>query len=147
MATTTKKDLVDQITERTGHSRPIVRDVVQAFLDQIIEELRRGNRLEFRDFGVFESRTRAPRKAQNPKTLEKVSLPLRRAVRFKVGRMMRDAVNDPNAPVAQLNSIAPKRRVAKPAAAPSPSASPAEIVETKPTARAGKAEPLRAAPQ
>jgi len=41
----------------------------QSFLDEIISELAEGNRLEFRDFGVFEPREHAPRNAQNPKTL------------------------------------------------------------------------------
>ncbi len=44
---------------------------------------------EFRDFGVFEIRTRAPRTARNPKTLEQVSVPTKKTVKFKVGRLMR----------------------------------------------------------
>ncbi len=62
---------------------------MQCFLDNIIDELRRGNRLEFRDFGVFEIRTRAPRVAFNPNTLEQVSVPMKKTVKFKVGRLMK----------------------------------------------------------
>ena len=54
MATITKKDLVEKITEKTRFKRHDVKKVCQEFLDQIIIELRKGNRLEFRDFGVFE---------------------------------------------------------------------------------------------
>ena len=61
-------------------------------LDEVIEELGRGNRLEFRDFGVFEIRERAPRQAQNPKTLERVDVPARRTVKFKTGRLMKNKV-------------------------------------------------------
>ena len=56
--------------------------------------LARGNRLEFRDFGVFEIRERAGRVAQNPKTLERVSVPPRKSVRFKIGRLMQQSLSD-----------------------------------------------------
>ncbi len=92
MATVTKKELIDRIADQEDCSRVLVKRVLQSFLDNIIEELSNGNRLEFRDFGVFESRARAPRRAQNPKTLDKVSVPAKRAVRFKVGRVMRERV-------------------------------------------------------
>lgn len=90
MSTVTKKALVDRIAERTGQKRVVVKRVVQEFLDEIIEELAAGNRLEFRDFGVFEVRERAARVAQNPKTLERVPVPSKKTVKFKVGRRMRD---------------------------------------------------------
>jgi len=93
MATMTKRDLIDKVVQRTGLKRPDVKAVLQEFLDQIIVELRRGNRLEFRDFGVFEIRERAARMAQNPKTMEKVTVPAKRAVRFKIGRLMRESLS------------------------------------------------------
>ncbi len=90
MATITKKELIDRIAERTQAKRVTVKSIVQAFLDEIIGELCQNNRLEFRDFGVFETRTRAARVAQNPKTLERVEVPSKRTVKFKMGRLMRD---------------------------------------------------------
>lgn len=90
MATTTKKELIDRIADETGLRRAEVKKVVQSFLDYVIEELGRGNRLEFRDFGVFETKERAPRVAQNPKTLERVPVPAKRTVKFKVGRLMKE---------------------------------------------------------
>jgi integration host factor subunit beta len=92
MATITKKDIIDRIVDRTNAPRAIVRTSVQEFLDQVIQELRRGNRLEFRDFGVFELRRRAARVAQNPKTLQKVTVPPKVTVKFKVGRLMRESL-------------------------------------------------------
>ena len=89
MATVTKKDLIDRIAESEGCKRVCVKRVVQAFLDEIVEELGNGNRIEFRDFGVFESKLRAARQAQNPKTMDKVQVPSKRTVRFKVGRVMK----------------------------------------------------------
>jgi len=96
MSTTTKKDLIDRIADGTKYKRNDVRSIVQAFLDSVITELGEGNRLEFRDFGVFEIRDRAPRMAQNPRTLERVPVPARRTVKFKVGRLMKEAVDSKN---------------------------------------------------
>ncbi|MFQ5412958.1 MAG: HU family DNA-binding protein [Phycisphaerae bacterium] len=64
MATVTKKDLIDRIADLLSLKRVVVKKVVQSFLDEIVGELGDGNRLEFRDFGVFESKVRAARQAQ-----------------------------------------------------------------------------------
>ena len=92
MATTTKKDLIDRIADETNQKRTVVKKTVQSFLDNVIRELSNGNRLEFRDFGVFELRERAPRMAQNPRTLERVPVPAKKTVKFKVGRLMKEAI-------------------------------------------------------
>ena len=75
MSTITKKELVDRIAEKTKTKRLIVKPVIQSFLDEIIRELAKNNRLEFRDFGVFETRMQAARRAQNPKTMEQIQVP------------------------------------------------------------------------
>jgi integration host factor subunit beta len=94
MATITKKELIDRIAETSNSRRVLVKKVVQQFLDEIVNELGRGNRLEFRDFGVFETKLRKARKAQNPKTLEPVAVPEKRTVKFKVGRLMKQRLGD-----------------------------------------------------
>ena len=93
LKTITKKELVHRIAERTGVTKVVAKEVIQSFLNAIINELAEGNRLEFREFGVFESRERAARLAQNPRTLEKVPVPAKRIVKFKVGRLMRKKVS------------------------------------------------------
>jgi nucleoid DNA-binding protein len=91
MATITKKELIDRIAERTQAKRVTVKRIIQTFLDEITKELcANNNRLEFRDFGVFETRTRAARIAQNPKTLERVEVAAKRTIKFKMGRLMRE---------------------------------------------------------
>ena len=95
MSTITKKELVDRIAEKTKTKRLVVKPVIQSFLDEIIRELAKNNRLEFRDFGVFEPRLRAARRARNPKTQQEVGVPVARVVRFKVGRLMKQRVNPP----------------------------------------------------
>lgn len=92
--TVTKKDLVDRIADRVGQKRVIVKRIVQEFLDEIVSELGDGKRLEFRDFGVFEIRERKARIAQNPKTMEKVPVPEKRTVKFKMGRLMKDRLDE-----------------------------------------------------
>lgn len=119
MGTITKKELIDRIAEKTQVKRGDVKLIVQLFLDGIIDELGHGNRLEFRDFGVFEIKVRRPRQAQNPKTLEPVAVPARRTVKFKVGRLMKQQLHGlPTQPmevviVAPPDGKKPARRPAK----------------------------------
>ncbi|MBC8217591.1 MAG: integration host factor subunit beta [Planctomycetes bacterium] len=93
MSTITKKDLIDRIAEDFGIKQTAAKAVVQCFLEEIISELAKGNRLEFRDFGVFEVREQAARTAQNPKTLEPVDVPAKRRVKFKMGRIMKEKLS------------------------------------------------------
>ena len=93
MSTITKKVVIDRIAENTNTRRAVVKPVIQSFLDEIIDELAKNNRLEFRDFGVFETKMRAARKAQNPKTMEQVQVPAKRNVKFKMGRLMKQKIN------------------------------------------------------
>jgi len=118
--TTTKKELVNRIADSTGHTKVVVKEILQAFLDEIIDELSLGNRLEFREFGVFEVKERKARRAQNPRTLEKVDVPAKRVVKFKVGRLMRQRVCD---------EPPPTRSGADPVPAPAPVP---KIVERQP---------------
>ncbi|MFC1794166.1 HU family DNA-binding protein [Planctomycetota bacterium] len=94
MATITKKGVVDKIAEKTDVRQSTVKTIVQQFLDEISSELAKSNRLEFRDFGIFEVKERAERMAQNPKTMEPVEVPAKRKVKFKMGRAMREGMNE-----------------------------------------------------
>ncbi len=119
MATITKKELIDRIADTSGIRRMVVKQLLQSFLDEIIVELGRGNRLEFRDFGVFEVKNRRPRKAQNPKTLKQVWVPAKRTVKFKVGRMMKETL------ISQLNAADAAAAAADAANTTVPAAPPA----------------------
>jgi integration host factor subunit beta len=89
METITKKELIDRIAEITQAKRVVVKRIIQSFLDELISELTKGNRFEFRDFGIFENHTRAAHTGQNPKTLRKVAVPTKRIVTFKMGRILK----------------------------------------------------------
>jgi integration host factor subunit beta len=93
MPTVTKKELVDRIAQNTHSKTVFVKTIIQDFLNEIVFELSQSNRIEFRDFGVFETRTRQPRKAQNPKTLESIQVPAKRIVKLKSGRLMKQKLN------------------------------------------------------
>ncbi len=124
--TITKKELVNRIAESSKQTKVVVKEIVQQFLDEIVQELSIGNRLEFREFGVFEVKERAARLAQNPRTLEKVEVPAKRVVKFKVGRLMRQNVGDddedptPVAPAVPVRVAPVVVQPTPPVAPPSP---------------------------
>ena len=112
MSTVTKKELIDNIADATGEKRVVVKKVVQSFLDSIVVELGKGNRLEFRDFGVFEIKQRRARMAQNPKTLQPVQVPPKRTVKFKVGRLMKQTLTDDPADLDSAANLEPMQEEA-----------------------------------
>jgi len=92
MTTITKKELIYRISEKSGQKKIVTKNIIQAFIDEIIDELGRGNRLEFREFGVFELKDRAARKARNPRTGASVHVPAKKVVHFKAGRLMKEKI-------------------------------------------------------
>jgi len=127
--TITKRDLVQRIADHTGQTKVLVRDILQQFLDEVAEELSQGNRLEFRKFGVFEVRKRPGRMAQNPKTLEKVEVPPKWVVKFKVGNVLKKRVEGgPSAPPPADPSTAVPFSLAD-TPAPEPTDAPTEATE------------------
>jgi nucleoid DNA-binding protein len=89
----TKRDLVVRIASETGMIQQDVYEVVQKSLDYIVEALERGENVEFRNFGVFEVRTRKQRIGRNPGRPEDVvTIPERKVVKFKPGKIMRRVI-------------------------------------------------------
>ena len=94
MATISKKEIVKTVSERHGLTTTQTGQIVQVFMDQIIDELSCGNRIEFREFGIFELKRRKPRIARNPKTGASVQVPEKTVVSFKPGKVMKARVVD-----------------------------------------------------
>jgi nucleoid DNA-binding protein len=91
--TLTKRDLVVQISDETGLIQNQVLDVIQKTLDHIATALARGDKVELRNFGVFEVRVRKARIGRNPNAPKTdVPIPQRTVVKFKPGKIMRGAV-------------------------------------------------------
>ena len=80
----TKRDIVRQIAEDLKVDQLMTKKVVQCCLDTIVKTLLQSGRIELRNFGVFEVKHRAARKARNPKTNEEVLVPARRIIAFQV---------------------------------------------------------------
>ena len=88
--TLTKRDLVIRISNETGLVQQQVLDVVQKTLDYIAEALAKGDKVELRNFGVFEVKVRKARVGRNPNAPETdVPIPERAVVKFKPGKEMR----------------------------------------------------------
>ncbi len=92
----TKKEIVKQISEEIGLTQLKTKDIVQRTLNAIIQTLVAEGRIELRNFGVFEVKRRAPRKARNPRTGDKVSVPAKNVVTFKPGKEMEELVRQMN---------------------------------------------------
>jgi len=89
----TKRQLVVRISSEMGLTQQQVFGVLQRALDYITEALAKGDTVEFRDFGVFEVKTRKPRIGRNPNKPEiDVSIPARKVVKFKAGKQMKALV-------------------------------------------------------
>jgi nucleoid DNA-binding protein len=89
----TKRDLVVRISEETGLVQQDVLTVVQKTLDYISDAVTQGQKVELRNFGVFEVKIRKARVGRNPNSPEAdVPIPPRAVVKFKPGKEMREAV-------------------------------------------------------
>ncbi|GAA5508844.1 HU family DNA-binding protein [Novipirellula caenicola] len=90
----TKKDIVRTISEEVGLTQQQTKEIVQKTFDAIVDCLVRERRIELRNFGVFEVKPRAARKARNPRTGQQVEVPSKHVVTFKPGKYMELKVRD-----------------------------------------------------
>jgi nucleoid DNA-binding protein len=88
----TKRDIVKTLADKFALSQVDARKIVQGTFDAIVTTLVEQERIELRNFGVFEVKTRKPRRARNPRTGEPVEVPARRVVTFKPGRLMESRI-------------------------------------------------------
>jgi len=93
MSTMTKKRLVQTISQNRSLHPNDVRNVIQSFLDEMTKSLASGDRLEFRDFGVFEIVERKQKVGRNPKNAGvPIIIPARRVVKFTPGKNMKKLI-------------------------------------------------------
>ena len=90
----TKKEIVKTISEEIGLTQLKTKEIVQKTFDAIVDTLVDEQRIELRNFGVFEVKRRAARKARNPRTGEKVFVPEKFVVTFKPGKEMEERVRE-----------------------------------------------------
>jgi integration host factor subunit beta len=90
----TKKEIVRTISEEIGLTQLQTKEIVQKTFDAIVEALVAERRIELRNFGVFEVKRRASRKARNPRTNDTVFVPEKFVVTFKPGKEMEQRVRE-----------------------------------------------------
>lgn len=88
----TKKEIVKTISDEIGLTQLKTKEIVQKTFDAIVETLVEERRIELRNFGVFEVKKRAARKARNPRTGDRVDVPEKYVVTFKPGKEMEEKV-------------------------------------------------------
>ncbi len=95
----TKKEIVKTISEECGLTQLKTKEIVQKTFEAIIDTLVVEGRIELRNFGVFEVKKRAARKARNPRSGDRVDVPEKFVVTFKPGKEMEERVlNYPEEP-------------------------------------------------
>jgi nucleoid DNA-binding protein len=92
MVATSKRQIVTRIAKKLKIRNHTASNIIQLFFDAIISELANGNRLELREFGIFQPVVREARKARNPRTGAAVDVPMKAKVRFKAGRKMKETM-------------------------------------------------------
>ena len=90
----TKKEIVKTISDEIGLTQLKTKEIVQKTFDAIVETLVEERRIELRNFGVFEVKQRAARKARNPRTGQRVDVPEKFVVTFKPGKEMEEKVRE-----------------------------------------------------
>lgn len=93
MSKVNKKDLVDEVAISTGESKKTVELVTNAFLDTILEHLKKGEETALFGFGSFKIKERQARTARNPQTGESVKVPARKSVSFRTSKKLKDSVS------------------------------------------------------
>ena len=104
----TKKEIVKAISEEIGMTQLKTKEIVQKTFDAIVATLIEEKRIELRNFGVFEVKKRAARKARNPRTGDKVFVPEKYVVTFKPGKEMEERVKELERQAAAVRTGKPK---------------------------------------
>ncbi len=87
-----KAEFVQTLAQKAGLSKKDAEVALNATLETIEEALVKGDNVNFIGFGSFSTTQRAARKAKVPGTDKVVDVPATKAVKFKVGKQLKDAV-------------------------------------------------------
>ena len=94
MKNVTKKEIVDQIADRTGLTRVDTKAIVETFLDSVSKALQQGTNIEIRKFGRFKVKPKRARRARNPKTSESIMVGAGYKPLFEASNDLRKRIND-----------------------------------------------------
>lgn len=121
----TKKEIVKVISEEIGLTQLKTKEIVQKTFDAIVDTLVTDKRIELRNFGVFEVKKRAARKARNPRTGDRVDVEEKYVVTFKPGKEMEKRVRNLEEEASRLKAAASQPPVSNPVGSAPPAAPPA----------------------
>lgn len=93
MSKVTKKEIIDAVADMYEMSKKSVKDILDATLDTIAENLEEGNAVDLFGFGKFSITERAARKGRNPATGETIDIAASKSVKFKPSKTLKDTVN------------------------------------------------------
>ena len=88
-----KTEFVAAIAEEAGISKTDAAKAVKAFTDVVVEEMKKGEKIQLVGFGTFETSKRAAREGRNPQTGETMKIAASVAPKFKPGKALKDAMN------------------------------------------------------
>jgi len=100
-----KKDIAKRVAEKEECTQVIAFRIINSFMDELTEILASGDKAELRGFGVFETTVRKGGMRQNPKTLERISVPEKRVVRFRMGKEMKEKLEGEDGQLSQEREI------------------------------------------
>ena len=89
-----KTELIVALAQKAELSKKDAEKALAAFVDVVTETLKAGDKVQLVGFGTFESKERPARTARNPRTGEEIEIPASKAVSFKVGKALKDEVNN-----------------------------------------------------
>lgn len=88
-----KTEFIEAVANKAGISKSAAQTTVDAALETIREELKKGNSVGLTGFGTFGATKRAARNGRNPKTGEEIHIEARNAPTFSAGKTLKDALN------------------------------------------------------
>ena len=88
-----KTELVAAIAEKTELSKKDAEAALKAFTDVVVEEMKKGEKIQLVGFGTFEAAERPERQGINPATKEKITIPAAKVPKFKAGAALKNALN------------------------------------------------------
>jgi nucleoid DNA-binding protein len=108
MKNVTKKDLVEQIADRTGLTRVDTKIIVECFLEAVSRALEMGTNIEIRTFGRFKIKNKQARRARNPRTNQYINVAAGYKPVFEASKELKKRIND----VAGLHPTKPMAGIA-----------------------------------
>lgn len=88
-----KSELIETIANTTGESKRVVAGVLDATIETVQKQVKKGEKVSLPGFGTWERRARSARTARNPQTGEPIKIKASKVPAFKPGATFKSFVN------------------------------------------------------